>query len=284
MSESTSTKPRSLAEIFNASGSHFDEVTPYVWGPAGAATIKALNLRPGDHVLDACAGSGASALPAAVAVAPTGQVLAVDLAADLLALGKAAAERQGLRNISFRTGDVTTMRFDRRFDAVCCAYGVFFLPSMDSDVTTLLRAVRPGGRFAFTVWHDDALYDFTKAFLEAVTARSGGPGAFGGSADGQPHPITRIDTEAKISAWASSLGAVEVTTTVERIRVPRSDDFCWALVLGSGLRGHLLDLDAGHIADVRDRFLALLTERGISEIKCDSLIVSGRTPDSGDDN
>ena len=42
---------------------------------------------------DRCAGSGASAIPAAVRVGPQGRVVAVDLADKLLALGRIKAER-----------------------------------------------------------------------------------------------------------------------------------------------------------------------------------------------
>jgi SAM-dependent methyltransferase len=276
MGENGAAPGYSLAEIFNASGSHFDDVTPHVWGPAGEATVEALHLRPGEWVLDACAGTGASALPASATVGPTGGVVAVDLAADLIALGQSSAKREGAWNIDFRVGDVTRMEFDRAFDAVCCAYGVFFLPSMNEAVSQLLSTLRPGGRFAFTVWHRDALYEFTQAFLDTMDPGAASDGIFGSGNHTEPHPITRIDTEDKISQWATSLGAVNVTTTVIPIRVARTEDFCWAMVLGSGLRGHLLDLDAGQLDDVRTRFLHTLSQRNIVEVNCDSLIVSGQ--------
>lgn len=278
MSDEASEQARSMAEVFNASGSHFDEVTPHVWGPAGVATVDALRLSPGECVLDVCSGTGASAIPAAVKVGPTGSVLAVDLASDLLDLGRAAADRMGLSNIEFRQADATSLDQVGRFDALGCSFGVFFLPSMDSSVKALLSLLRPGGRFAFTVWHQDALYDFTSAFFDAADEVDGKtPGVDTQSeTEDKPRPNTRIDSEYKISAWARSLGGVDVSTQVLRNRVPRTDTFCWNMVLGSGFRARLSGLDDEQSAAVRTRFLSLLVDRGITEIKCDSVTVAGR--------
>jgi ubiquinone/menaquinone biosynthesis C-methylase UbiE len=278
LSDETSEQGRLLADVFNASGSHFDEVTPHVWGPAGVATVDALRLSPGERVLDVCSGTGASAIPAAVQVGPDGRVLAVDLASDLLELGRTTAERLGLSNIEFRQADATSLDAVGEFDALSCAFGVFFLPSMDSSVTALLSLLRPGGRFAFTVWHEDSLYEFTTAFFEAADEVDGKMSdvAVESQDEPEPHPITRIDSEDKITAWASSLGGVEVSTAVLQIGVLRSDSFSWNMVMGRGLRDRLLGRDDEHVAAVRARFLALLAERGITEIKCDSLTVAGR--------
>jgi SAM-dependent methyltransferase len=208
-------------------------------------------------------------------VGESGSVLAVDIATDLLALAAASAAAQGLHNIEFRTADVTTLTGTGTFDAVSCAFGVFFLPGMDDAVRTLLSHLRPGGRFAFTVWHADALYAFTRAFFDSlatVDASTAGPA--GGD---EPHPITTIDTEEKIRTWAASLGGKNLVTTVLPLRVPRSEEFCWGMALGSGLRGALLDLGPGEMDLVRATFLQTLADRGIDDINCDSLIVSGTT-------
>lgn len=60
--------PADTARIFDEASDTFDLLTDTVWGPAGRALAFQLGLGPGDTVLDACCGAGASALPAAAAV------------------------------------------------------------------------------------------------------------------------------------------------------------------------------------------------------------------------
>ncbi len=98
-----------LAVIFNSTCDDFDAVTPQVWGPAGRALVDALRLQPGERVLDACSGTGASAIPAAHAVGPTGHVDAIDIADDLLARARTRAAADGLTNIDFRCADATAL-------------------------------------------------------------------------------------------------------------------------------------------------------------------------------
>ncbi|WP_260478999.1 methyltransferase domain-containing protein [Kibdelosporangium aridum] len=50
----------------------------------GAATVAVAGPKPGDRVLDACCGAGASAVPAARLVGPEGVVDAVDLSGAMV--------------------------------------------------------------------------------------------------------------------------------------------------------------------------------------------------------
>ena len=270
----------SLADIFDSTSSDFDSVTPLVWGPAGRALVEAADLRPGQRVFDICSGTGASALAAARVVGPQGSVTAVDFAGELLGRARASADSEGLRNIAFRVEDVTVLPDvdGTEYDALICGFGVFFLPEMDDAVRKLLTVLRPGGRLAFAVWHDDALYDFTGAFFAEVARVKGEPPPPGPRApsNGPPHPITRIDTVEKITAWLGSVGAVDAAASVLRLRVPRTEEFSWSMVLGSGLRGALSGMGDETVADVRAGFLRRLAAEGISEVDCDTLIATAR--------
>jgi hypothetical protein len=54
------------------------------WSRYGERTVARLHLKRGATVLDVACGTGASALPAAAAVGPSGRVVGVDLAENLL--------------------------------------------------------------------------------------------------------------------------------------------------------------------------------------------------------
>ncbi|MEP9393721.1 methyltransferase domain-containing protein [Gordonia sp. VNQ95] len=273
-----------LADVFNSTSADFDAVTPTVWGPAGAALAAAADLRAGESVLDICCGTGASALAAARLVGPEGSVTAVDFAADLVERARAKADTEGLRTIDFEVGDVTALpqRYRSDFDALVCGFGVFFLPDMDDTVRSLLAVLRQGGRVAFAVWHEDALHDFTAAYFAEVSRVTGAPPppSLRAPSDGPRHPITRIDTVDKITVWLESLGTVHTSATVLPLRVPRTDDFSWAMVLGSGMRRALLDLDAGQVTDIRTGFLRRLADDGMLEVNCDTIIATATRPGS----
>ena len=85
------------------------------------------------RVLDVCCGAGAATIPAAEAVGASGSVLGVDLAENLLELGRRKAANGGLANVEFRAGDLRDLRLpEATFDAVICAFGIFFVPDMEA--------------------------------------------------------------------------------------------------------------------------------------------------------
>src|SRR5215470_6802693 len=96
---------RKAAETYNAAADHFDGPALSFWDRFGRGTIDRIDLRPGARVLDVCCGSGASAIPAAERVGPTGRVLAIDLAEKLVDLGRRKARRRGLSHLEFRVED-----------------------------------------------------------------------------------------------------------------------------------------------------------------------------------
>jgi ubiquinone/menaquinone biosynthesis C-methylase UbiE len=80
------------AFTFNAAADNFDYSALGFWDHFGRRTVDKLSLQTGARVLDVCCGSGASAIPAAEAVGPSGLVVAVDLADRLLELARATAD------------------------------------------------------------------------------------------------------------------------------------------------------------------------------------------------
>jgi 2-polyprenyl-3-methyl-5-hydroxy-6-metoxy-1,4-benzoquinol methylase len=73
-----------LENTYNAAADHYDHPALSFWDRFGRRTVERLSLVPGMKVLDICCGMGGSALPAAERVGPTGSVVAVDLAQNLL--------------------------------------------------------------------------------------------------------------------------------------------------------------------------------------------------------
>lgn len=110
-------------------------------------------LRSGMRVLDLGSGTGYPALLDAQTVGPSGSVIGMDVADDMLAAARRKAARIGLTNVTFRTGDVTTLPFEAAsFDAVTTRFCLMFLPEIPKAATEIARVLKAGGWVAAAVW------------------------------------------------------------------------------------------------------------------------------------
>ena len=113
------------AATYNAASDFYDHPVNSFWERYGRGTVARLRINAGARLLDVCCGSGASAIPAAETVGPQGFVLGVDLAEDLLTLGRAKAKDRDLNNIEFRVGDMLDLQLTAiGFDTVICVFGI----------------------------------------------------------------------------------------------------------------------------------------------------------------
>ncbi len=113
---------------------------------------EAVDLRPGQRVLDVATGSGNTALAAARRF---GETTGIDFVPALLERGRerAAAERL---EVAFREGDAESIPFpDASFDIVLSTVGVMFAPDQERAAGELLRVCRPGGRIGLANWTPD---------------------------------------------------------------------------------------------------------------------------------
>lgn len=110
-------------------------------------------VRPGMHVLDLGSGTGYPALLAAQTVGPDGGVIGIDLAEQMLVVARRKAVSLGLTNVTFKTGDVTSLPFPPgSFDAVTSRFCLMFLPEIPKSVSEIARVLRPGAWLAASVW------------------------------------------------------------------------------------------------------------------------------------
>ncbi|MEX2632019.1 MAG: methyltransferase domain-containing protein [Tistlia sp.] len=115
----------------------------------GEALCEALDLRPGQRVLDVAAGNGNATLAAARRWC---EVTSTDYVPALLARGRerAAAERL---EIEFRQADAEALPFpDASFDVAVSTFGVMFTPDQAQAAAELARVCRPGGKIGLANW------------------------------------------------------------------------------------------------------------------------------------
>lgn len=147
----------------------------------GARLVALAGIRSGERVLDAAAGVGNAALPAAQRGA---RVTALDITPELLDEGARRARAAGLE-LEWVQGDAQAQPFeDATFDCVLSCVGVQFCADPHAAAAELRRLCRPGGRIALISWTPGS---FIGAVLGAVSSAMGGgsrPAALGwGSPD-----------------------------------------------------------------------------------------------------
>jgi len=250
------------AVAYNAAADTYDAPVNSFWARFGQRTIDRLSLRSGEHVLDVCFGSGASAIPAAEKVQPAGSVIGVDLSERLLTLARAKAAARGLKNVEFKTGDMLELPFpDGRFDAVVCVFGVFFVPDMSAAVRSLWRVVRPGARLAITTWGPRFFEPANSAFWNAVRAVK--PELYKGF-----NPWDRIVEPSAVLALLRESGVEggEAVPEAGEHAIP-SPEAWWSAVLGSGYRGTLEQLDAAQREQVRQANFDHIRRSGVKSVE-----------------
>jgi len=254
------------AATYNAAADLFDNPVNSFWDRFGRRTVERLQLRAGERVLDACCGSGASAIPAAQQVGPAGRVLGVDVAERLLDLGRAKARRLGLTNLEFRLGDMRSLGLpDESHDAVVCVFGIFFVPDIAGAVRGLWRLVRPGGRLAVTTWGKNVFEPADTAFWEAVRAER--PDLYKGFSPWDQ--ISDPDT-LRQALEAAGVRAAEISAESGTHSIQSPDDW-WTLVVGTGYRRTVDQLDAAARERVRAANLDFLRERGVRTLEANVL-------------
>jgi demethylmenaquinone methyltransferase/2-methoxy-6-polyprenyl-1,4-benzoquinol methylase len=109
--------------------------------------VESAGLRPGDNVLDVCAGTGDVAIAFAERTR-VAKVIAIDRSGEMLAIGKKKSARKKLDGkIHFVEGDVLDLPFESgRFDAVSAAFGLRNLADYAAGLSEMTRVLVPGGR------------------------------------------------------------------------------------------------------------------------------------------
>jgi ubiquinone/menaquinone biosynthesis C-methylase UbiE len=110
-----------------------------------ARLVEAVGAGSGQRFLDVCCGPGYSA---GEATASGADALGIDIAPAVV-----EEARRLFPKAIFRVGDAEALDVaDTSLDAVVCAFGMLHLPQPERAIDEVFRVLRPGGRYAWTVW------------------------------------------------------------------------------------------------------------------------------------
>ncbi len=140
---------QTIEKTFDEAAASYDRVGPSIFSRFGERLVEHMPLASRARVLDIATGKGAVLLPAARRVGPEGHVTGIDLSEAILQETERIAREEGLTNAELCKMDAEHLEFpDQSFDAVTCAFAMFFFPDMDAALREMYRVCKPGGCLA----------------------------------------------------------------------------------------------------------------------------------------
>lgn len=137
-----------------ASGwSRHREQTQAFLQPVAQWLLDALELSPGERMLDLAAGLGDLGLLAADHVGSSGSVVIGDQSESMLAAARERIAELGLENVEAKRIDAEWIDLEvGSVDAIACRFGLMLMADPDAALRECRRVLAPAGRIALAVW------------------------------------------------------------------------------------------------------------------------------------
>jgi ubiquinone/menaquinone biosynthesis C-methylase UbiE len=227
-----------VAGVFDRAAQAYDRVGEPYHDYFGRRLVEVLDPRAGDAILDVGCGRGAVLVPASRRV---GRLVGVDASPGMLAEARRELERVGAGGVELHVMDAEALTFaDGIFDAVACAFTLFFLPRPERAAAEFARVVRPGGRVIVSTWGEpDPRWAFGDDLLAALPV--------GRRAVRRP-----FDEPEEVRGLLAEAGLTEVTSRREdhEIRFASVEEW-WSWQWSFSLRGVLEQLDPPAVETLR---------------------------------
>lgn len=116
--------------------------------PKRRAARLALDIQPGDHVLDLACGTGLNFSHLRELVGDDGQVTGADLTPAMLDIARKLIHAKGWKNVEVREADAAYLPFpDGSFDKVIISFALTIIPDYIKAIEEIHRVLVPSGRF-----------------------------------------------------------------------------------------------------------------------------------------
>jgi SAM-dependent methyltransferase len=161
---------------------------------------------------------------------------------------------------------------DNSFDVVVCVFGIFFVPNMESALRELKRVLRTEGRLAITTWGPRFFEPANKAFWNSV--RNARPDLYKGF-----NPWDRICEIEDLRTLLEAAGLKELHVEAESGSQPvNSPDDWWAMIMGSGYRGTVEQLDPEAREEVRKQNLDFIKNSAVRSVEANVVYATAIKP------
>jgi ubiquinone/menaquinone biosynthesis C-methylase UbiE len=148
---------------------------PAIADPFARVLLEHAAPRPGKRVLDLACGTGIIARRVAPVVGTHGRVVAIDVNAAMLDVGRALPAAAGA-TIEWLEGNALSLDLpDATFDLVLCQQGLQFFADRVAAVREMRRVLVPDGRIGISAWQSLARHPVYQALFEAIARGLGVP-------------------------------------------------------------------------------------------------------------
>ena len=152
MSQVDHTRER-LIEVYRKKAKHYD-VTSRLYPAPGypqrgqrRRAVDALDLHPGDTVVDLACGTGLNFQLLENAIGADGRIVGVDLTDAMLAQARQRIETNGWSNVRLVQADAAEFEFPAQVDAIVSTYALSQVPECGEVIAHGAAALSPGGRW-----------------------------------------------------------------------------------------------------------------------------------------
>lgn len=159
--------------------------------------LEMAGARPGSRLLDLACGAGSQTLLAAQRVGPDGEVIASDIAENMLEHVREHASAERLSNVTTLAGPAEELNLPAgSLDAVICRLGLMLFADPGSALRAVRKALKPGGRIAAVVFTVPEHNPFMSRPMQILLRHAGknppGPGKPGIFALGAPGVFEKL--------------------------------------------------------------------------------------------
>jgi len=248
-----------LKETFDAVSGGYDGKALRFFPESAKHMAALLGLRGDERVLDVACGTGHASL-AIARMLPKGRVTAVDFSAGMLDQARQKAASMKIRNIDFAERDMQDLGFvESPFNIAVCAFGIFFVMDMETQLAHIASMVKPGGRVMITNFQESYFHPLKDLFINRLAAYG---------VQNPPQAWKRIAHEAGCRHLFEKAGLTNIRVEQKNVGYYlESADEWWDIVWNAGFRRLVAQLSTQDQARFKQEHLAeigaLKTDKGL---------------------
>ena len=251
MSTNTDRK-KMIQQGFDTVASGYDHPDLSFFPETAKRLIERLQLKPTEHLLDVCTGTGVVALNAAQKLVK-GKVTGIDLSSGMLQQAKNKAAEKGYLNIDFRQMDLDNLEFDNdTFDVATSSFGLFFLEDMTRSLQNIANTVKPGGKVAISSFTGEAFSPMSDIFLKHYQEAG---------KEIQPLSWKRLATKELLTEQFNTVGITDIEIHHEPLGYQMtSAQMWWDVVWNAGYRSLLNQLTDQQQVTFKEKHMKEISE------------------------
>jgi ubiquinone/menaquinone biosynthesis C-methylase UbiE len=237
-----------IKETFNTIADVYDSPALRFFQTSAEHLAASLGLRGNERVIDIATGTGNAAL-ALSSHLPHGTVTGIDFSAAMLAQARQKAGARGAGNVEFIEMDMQEIAPGfGGYDVATCAFGIFFVEEMESQLQRITQLVRPGGCVATCNFHLEYFNPLRTLMVERLIAYG---------VQIPPQTWRRIASEEGCRELFARAGLGNVTVELKNMGYYLADaEQWWELIWSAGFRGMLKQLAPEALERFREEHLA----------------------------